>query len=64
MGSAGHVVHFGASGARNVGALFFLLRWDRYKFHENHVGTRYAECVFLRPMGSVGHVVHFVASRV
>jgi hypothetical protein len=47
-----------------VGALFFLLRWDCYRFHKKHGGTRYAECVFLRLVGSVGHVVHFSASRV
>jgi hypothetical protein len=47
-----------------VGALFFLLRWDWYRFHKKHGGTRYAECVFLRLVGSVGHVVHFSASRV
>jgi hypothetical protein len=25
VGSAGHIVHFGASGARNIDALFFML---------------------------------------
>jgi hypothetical protein len=29
---AGHVVHYGASGVRNIDALFFMLMWDRYKF--------------------------------
>jgi hypothetical protein len=27
MGSAGHVVHFGASRAQHVDALFFMLEW-------------------------------------
>jgi hypothetical protein len=32
VGSAGHVVHYGVSGAQNVITLFFMLQWDRYGF--------------------------------
>jgi hypothetical protein len=35
VGSAGHIVHCCVFGVRNVDALFFLLRWDRYGFHKN-----------------------------
>jgi hypothetical protein len=45
VGSVGHVVHFGASAAQNVDALFFML----------------AELVSLHLVGSAGHVVHSVA---
>jgi hypothetical protein len=46
VGSAGHVVHSGVSGAWNIDALFFKL----------------AELVSLHLVGSVGHVVHSGAS--
>jgi hypothetical protein len=34
VGYAGHVVYTGASGARNVNALFFMFGWDQYRFHK------------------------------
>jgi hypothetical protein len=58
MGSVGPVVHSGASGVRNVEALFFMLGLDRYAFDKKRVGTRYTKLVFLHPVGSACHVVH------
>jgi hypothetical protein len=60
--SVGHIVNSCASGARNVGALFFVLRWDSCGVHKKHVGTCYVEHVFLHPVGYAGQVVHFGAS--
>jgi hypothetical protein len=50
------------SGVRNIDTLFFMLMWDWYGFHQNHVRTRYTELVFLHPMGFAGYVVHSSAS--
>jgi hypothetical protein len=30
--SVAQVVHSGTSGVRNIGTLFFMLVWDRYRF--------------------------------
>jgi hypothetical protein len=54
----GHIVHFGASGARNVITLFFVLRWAWCGFHKKHVSTCYAKLVFLHLVRSAGHAVH------
>jgi hypothetical protein len=63
VGFAGHIVHSGVSGARNIDALFFMLGWTWCGFHKKWNGTRYAELVFLHPVGSAGHVLHFSVSR-
>jgi hypothetical protein len=62
VGSAGHIVYFGVSGARNVDELFFMIGWPCWGFHQTRDGTRYSELLFLHPLGSVGHVVNFGAS--
>jgi hypothetical protein len=38
VGYGGHVVHSGAFRARNVDAIFFMLVWNRYRFHKNVLG--------------------------
>jgi hypothetical protein len=50
VGSVSHVLYVGTSRARNVYALFFVLRWDRYELHRKHAGTRYTKLVFLHPV--------------
>jgi hypothetical protein len=55
-------VQSGASGARNVDALFLMLGWDRYKYDKKRTGSRYAELVFWRSFRFVGHLVDSDAS--
>jgi hypothetical protein len=59
----GHIVHSGAFVMQNIDATFFMLGWDRYRFHKKLIGTRYVKLVFFHPVGSVGHVVHSSASE-
>jgi hypothetical protein len=58
VGSTGHVVHYVASGEQNIDALFFMLRWDQYRFDKKCAGTPYDDLMFLHPVGFVCHVVH------
>jgi hypothetical protein len=62
VGSVGHVVHSGASGAQNMIALFFMLGWDQYRFDKKCVRIHFTELAFLHPKGSMGHKVHSDAS--
>jgi hypothetical protein len=46
VGSAGHVVHSGVSGVRNIDVLFFMLTRAPMLIPQRCAGTRYAEHVF------------------
>jgi hypothetical protein len=59
----GHVLHSSASEVRNVDTLFFMLWWDRHRFDKKHIGTHYAEPMFLHSVGYAGHTVHSGASE-
>jgi hypothetical protein len=63
VGSAGHIVHSGASVSRKINTVYFMLGRDRYELHKKHAGTRYAELVFLLPFRSTVHIAHSGASR-
>jgi hypothetical protein len=63
VGSAGHVMHSIASSARNIDALYFMLRWPRCGFHKKRIGKHYTELVFLHLVLTMGHVVYSCASE-
>jgi hypothetical protein len=54
LGSAGHVVHSGMSGARNNDTIFLMLGWARCGFQKKHAGTRDTELVFFASGGICG----------
>jgi hypothetical protein len=58
--STGHVVHYGASEARNVDTLFLMPVRAPCGSHRRHVETRCTKLVSLHLMRSVGHVVYSV----
>jgi hypothetical protein len=64
VGSAGQVVRSGASGVRNVGALFFMIGWASWGSHKKRTRKHYVALVFLHLVGSAGHLVCSGASRV
>jgi hypothetical protein len=61
MGSAGHVVHSGVSGAWNMITLFFVLKCDWYRFDKRSIGTHYAKLVFFQSAGICGSYSAFGA---
>jgi hypothetical protein len=46
VGSAGHILHSTAYGARNVDALFFMIGYAQCGFYKKHAGKRYANFCF------------------
>jgi hypothetical protein len=61
--SAGHVVHAGASRARNIDAPFSCSRWPGAVSTKSTLGHVTLNFCFLHLVSSVGHVVHFGMSE-
>jgi hypothetical protein len=54
VGSAGHVVHFGAFAVQKVNALFFMLGWYRFRFDKKQVGHVMSNLCFSASGGICG----------
>jgi hypothetical protein len=63
VGSAGDVVHSGASRARNVNTLFSMLGSVWCRSHKKCIGTHPTDLMFLNLVGAMDHVVHSSVSR-
>jgi hypothetical protein len=65
VGSTGHIVHSGVSGAQNVDAPFFMLRSARHGIHTKRAGKHYAELVFFAFCGVYGscNAFHYIRGK-
>jgi hypothetical protein len=52
-----HVLHSGVFEARNINALFFMVKWAWCGSHKKQTRTHYKEIVFLLMVQSTCHVV-------
>jgi hypothetical protein len=62
VGSVGHVVHIGSSGAQNVDLLFSCSSGTGIDSTKTTSGHVMLKMCFLHPEGFAGHAVHFGAS--